>query len=465
MKIVPFSEVACAILHDSYQPLDMDMILAAVQHFAPEFGLGKMVEVRGKSENVALAIVRLNDYHMVRVEIAHMAEPLEMDGFLPALELPLNRLMFPEVEEVIRRHRAYTIITVRKGESRTVMARLTNEREAEELMSAAPELFNYTTAEEAKRAKLLCNALTRIVLDQQPATLVHWMAHHRLLRPEQFIELRGDDALLLLDMNPQLFSSNPSLKEDAPLGCVLVTSHFLVGKIVVFDEAPVPLGWMMERLHGFLSYCLERGELIGDGETFADEDGDWVMLVRHVPPKGPEHPGEVHLKLLYSREHNIDVRGEIARGGTTGMKESDTASPAVSAGAAQSAQPMQLAQAEAAGTAPAQGGAPARQTVPGVGAAAPGSVSAVGSFGTADVGERPGLGRHAMPSTPAGASSHPDREMLHGAVKPEKEERPEGNWLQTLAASLGISETMAGILVGVFTFVFLARLIPPLLHG
>ncbi len=316
MKIAPFSEVACTILHDSYEPLDMNMVLAAVKHFAPEFGLGEMIGVLpGWNEKTAIAIISRDEYHRVRVEVAHMPEPLEMDGFREALSQPITSMMFPEAEEVIRRHQAYTIITVRKGESQLMMELLTGKEEAREMMETAPELFNYTTLEEAKQAKLLCNALSRIVMDQQPATLVHWMAHNRLLRPEQFLSLRGDDALLLLDINPHFFSSAGSLEKGAPLGCVLINSHNLVGKLVVFEEAPVPPDWMIMRLYDFLDYCISRGELIGDGETYGDEDNEWVFLIRHTPPEGPGHPGEVRLKLLYSKEHGIMLKDEMIAAG------------------------------------------------------------------------------------------------------------------------------------------------------
>ncbi len=273
------------------------------------------------------------------------------------------------------------------------------------------------------------------------------MTHHRLLRPQQFIDLRGDDALLLLDMNPQLFSSANKMEEGAPLGCLLVTSHYLVGKIVIFEEAPVPLGWMIERLHGFLSYCLERGELIGDGETFGDEDGEWVILVRHAPPEKPELPGEVHLKVLYSKEHGIDVRNEAQGGGTAGAETGASARPEPLAQPAP--QPMTQPMAE--------------QPMPPMGATAHGGAEQQPGMGFGGADERPVFGKRAAPST-GGGSPFPERAALFGAAV-ERKEQSARNWLQVLAARLGMSASMTGVLVGAFVLVFLMKGVIPFLFG
>ena len=83
--------------------------------------------------------------------------------------------------------------------------------------------------------------------------------------------------------------------------------------------------------------------------------------------------------------------------------------------------------------------------------------------GNVDAEAAPVFGKRAAPVAEGGYAG-PDRAaLLSGAA--EREERSERNWIQALAAHLGMSEAMAGVLVGVFVLVFLMKGVVPFLLG
>ncbi len=448
MKIAPFSEVTCTILHDTTEPPSMDMLLDAVVRFAPTCGLRVLPNgFPEKGERSASIWVGLDDDRLLSVEIKHIPQPIQPEAFKTAFDAPMNLQFVPEAEDIIRRHRSATVIIVSMG---PLPVSPESERIMEFFGDALDPMLKFRTYEEALKAKMLCRALAHVVVAHRSSTLIYWLPHNRLLPPEDLQELKGTAGILFMDMNPLVFSNASGPFDDAPIGCVLVNSHYLVGKIIEFEPAPVTVRWMMDKLMKFILYCLDRDGLIGDGETFRDEDGEWVILVRHVPPKEPELPGEVHLKVLYSKELGIDVRNEVRTGGNTGAETGSSARPeplAQAVSGQSKAQPM------------------AEPPMPSMGATShDGTGQQPGmDFGNADAESAAMFGKRAAPVGEGGAAGL-DRPALFGAAA-EREEQSERNWIQALAAHLGMSEAMAGVLVGVFVLVFLMKGVVPFLLG
>lgn len=203
----------------------------------------------------------------------------------------------------------------------------------------------------------------------------------------------------------------------------------------------MPPEWILERLTYFILYCHYRGKLIGDGETFRDEDGDWVLLVRHVPPKDPEHPGEVRLKVLFSKEHGIDVKDEARTGGTTGVESKASVRPEPQK--QQVPQPMAEPPASPDGAA-AQGVTGQR---PGMG------------FGNAGTEGTPAFGGREAPAAGAG-DAFADQEPLFGAAR-EKGDRVTRSLTQAPAHRLGLPKTAIQIFAIFLLIWFMEKSILP----
>ena len=456
MKIAPFSEVTCTILHDTAEPPSMDMLLDAVVHFAPTCGLRVLQNGFPEKEKHSASIwVGLDEERLLNVEIKHIPQPIQAEAFQTAFDVPMNLHFVPDAKNIIRRHSSATLIIVSMG---PLPVSPETERIKEFFGDALDPMLKFRTYEEALKAKMLCRALAHVVVAHHSSTLLYWLPHNKLLLPEALQELNGTTGILLMDMNPLIFSNDSGLSDDAPIGCVLINSHYLVGKIIKFEPAPVTVRWMMDKLLKFVLYCLDRDELIGDGETFRDDDGEWVIQVRHVPPEKPELPGEVHLKVLYSKEHGIDVRKEAWTGGAVGTETV-------------SARPESLTQpsSEQPGVQPMTGQPGAQPMMeppmPSMGATSHDDARQQRGMGLGNAGAEsaPVFGNRAAPLADQSPESL-DRAALFGTMA-KQEERARRNWIQALAARLGISEALARVFVVFFVIFFLMKGVVPFLFG
>ncbi|WP_038036435.1 hypothetical protein [Thermopetrobacter sp. TC1] len=302
MRIVPLQQVECAILHDEHRPVPARRLLDTIGRMAKELGLGEEVTpLMGTTEKDLTVFIPRGQ---LLILISQVERPLGTEGFRTALTCPYTGMIFPEARSVVNGHAAYTLITVGKGP----LAAQVPEELLQILGEALIADVAFTDSAEVMKAMTLCRRLTEAVLEQRKASAVHWCMSDMLMPPRIFDILRTDEDNIALSAKPVPFSSRRRHEPHGPVGCVFRGAPYLIGKALIFDEAPVPFSWMMEKGLAFLRYCIMRNAVIPHMDTFQIEGDSAKIGVVHEEPKNPKDmydPGEVHLVVLHAPEFNI----------------------------------------------------------------------------------------------------------------------------------------------------------------
>jgi len=303
MQIFPLKAVECAILHDEYKPLNPAFLYHAAERAMKVLGLGETLDVTSIKDGPQLLLsIDQGKYWMF---IVQTSVPAGMDTFETALKSPYTFLSFPDVLQVIGRHRAYTVIMAGKGRKACgpeleQVCRKYNVRPHRESQGLI------TTSQEAIWVKRLCSMMISYILAISESSAVHWATHDHLLPPDAFRALAESYKGLALDFHPVIFTSAPRLEEGAPIGCIAFNSHYLTGKGVIFDETPAPPEWITHKTLFFLNYCLHMDAVPAHMDTFSTEDEPDVLFgVTHKEPEELHGVGEVHISLLRAPEFGI----------------------------------------------------------------------------------------------------------------------------------------------------------------
>ena len=80
---------------------------------------------------------------------------------------------------------------------------------------------------------------------------------------------------------------------------------------VVLEEAPVPVEWVMRKLHAFVARSHQRGGYLPHLATFTPSKGD-IIIVRHLAST-PEIPDE-HISLEVRRADEAGFDATAANG-------------------------------------------------------------------------------------------------------------------------------------------------------
>lgn len=304
MKIPPLPAVESAILHDRFQPIDGQRLLQAITALAAKYGLGAQCSLMVTSTE--------KDIHVLvgayRILVSQNAEPLGPEGFRTALTTPFTGMIFPGAQEAVARHQANTFVTVGKGPMT-----LPDDLLYSSIGDAVAEMSAFTTSEEAAAAMALCQELTNVVIKEHPARAIHWCVSDNLVPQDYFERAVATSGVTLLAVRPYLSSSTGRLGDGLPVGVTANGSQWLLGKMVMIEEAPVPLSWLLPTLYGFIDLCLMRGSLIQHMETFSVEGQDWQIGVFHEKIEGFDRWEMVRLKVLHCPEYGIHGRVKTKR--------------------------------------------------------------------------------------------------------------------------------------------------------
>lgn len=305
MDIPALDRVECAILHDQFNPLDGGVIFEAVKEFSSHLGYASEVQLIASSTS--------KDIHVNagghRVLISQNDEPIGLAGFRTALTTPYTGLVLPNAQDIVRRHKANTFVTIAKG-------MLDVQLFSEELRKLGDEFVDSLAAEssfdslgEADRARFFCYWLSKLIIRNNPASAVHWCVSDNLV-PQSFFESAGEAGdLALLNIRPILTSSAGRFGEDLPLGMIVSGSQWVIGRVIEFQEARVPLPWMMEVVLGFINLCQVRGSILPHNNSFSDESNAWAVAVYHEKLEG--HDSWEKVRLVVVNAPQFGIHGEV----------------------------------------------------------------------------------------------------------------------------------------------------------
>lgn len=250
------------------------------------------------------------------ISVEFLGQPADMAVFRPALSSAITRIMFPDVAEVLTRHRTHVLINVRSG-----------------VMPNTPDISNFLSqigmrqeghSLPAFRARLAVSALlARIVQDTVPASAIHWTQSDQLLRPDLFEGMAKGDAPGPLHVHPFLFGRSEG--EAQLVGIRTYGAAHFVGRELILQPSALPWAANFETLLAFLKVAsAENGYVIPDGDTFGPEDHSLSYRVRHLDATG-ENPAYYELEPLMHRAFGFQAPGYVPRTMTFDDRSAPTA--------------------------------------------------------------------------------------------------------------------------------------------
>jgi hypothetical protein len=296
VNIPPLPHVECALLHDSFAPIDGQELFNLVQALAAKFGYGAQCQLIVSSTHKDIHVF-VGDH---RILISQNERPLAPDGFQTALSTPFTSMVFPNARDVVMRHAANTFITVGKGP-----APIPDDLMRADATGTIAKISAFTTSQEALRAINLCQSLTAYVAGRHAASAVHWCVSDNLVPPAFFEKAVQSGDVTLLNIRPFLTSSSGRLGPGLPIGVTANGSQWLLGKVVMVEEATVPLEWVLTMLYGFVHVCLQRGALLEHNHSFSVEGQDWQVGVFHEKIEDFDGWEMLRLKIMHLPEYGI----------------------------------------------------------------------------------------------------------------------------------------------------------------
>ncbi|MEM9278662.1 MAG: hypothetical protein AAGA76_08815 [Pseudomonadota bacterium] len=295
--------VECAILHDEFKPIDGDIIFDAIKKLAIELKFANEVNLMVTSTEKDIHVHAAGH----RILVSQNPDPLGMEGFRNALTTPYTGMVLPNATEIVQRHKANTFVTVGKGllpiNDPDIGGKL-QEMLGDHFESIAND-NQFASWQEAERAMILCRELTKLIISHHQASAIHWCTSDNLI-PQNFFEgVASMDDFAMLGARPYLTSSAGQLGEGLPVGAIFNGSQWLIGKMVSFEEAVVPLPWMLEMVMGFIKVCQVRGSIIPHMESFGVEGEDWRVGVVHEKIEGHDKWEMVKLVLIHAPQFGI----------------------------------------------------------------------------------------------------------------------------------------------------------------
>lgn len=191
------------------------------------------------------------------VEIQIILEPEALDHvpLLTLAEEPFHQTERVDWADLIRGHRCHAEISVQmtgsaKGPDRALF----------EVMLS------------------LCQMTTTALTAMMPPTLIHWMQSDQLFLPSKFQLM--DDMLfpLPLFIKPRLFSSGRMQEDAQVLGMWADGAELFLGRPLVFEEAPVTLQWLQQRVYAFVEHYRTSDVPPADGDTFGIEPEEIIRI-------------------------------------------------------------------------------------------------------------------------------------------------------------------------------------------
>ncbi|MBM7066733.1 hypothetical protein [Actibacterium sp. 188UL27-1] len=194
-------------------------------------------------------------HDMVQVHILLEPETLDHDPLLALADEPFHQTERIDWPGLITSHQCHAEITVQMTGS-----------------AKAPDraLFEVMLS--------LCQMTTTALAAMMPPIMIHWIQSEQLFLPSKFQLM--DDMLfpLPLFIKPRLFSSGRMQEDMQVLGMWAEGAELFLDRPLVFEEAPVTLQWLQQRVFAFVEHYRHAESLPADGDTFGIEPEEIIRV-------------------------------------------------------------------------------------------------------------------------------------------------------------------------------------------
>ena len=233
--------------------------------------------------------------HGFHVMISQTRSPLDFEGFGPALTSPYTQMIFPGADEAVHRHRSRVFITVGSGMPKP-------DKPKRELTAASSEPGE--SLGDFERKLMICRLLTNTMVLHNKPLAIHWCQSDQLMKPDTYEHFAHQAFPTPLFVHPSLFSSREIVETKHVIGLRTYGAAHLIGREIIFNEAPVPFGWLYERTCNFVDMARQSGSVIPHGESFGASNAE-IIRVRHRPKSEKDPNGAIELTLERCDEHDF----------------------------------------------------------------------------------------------------------------------------------------------------------------
>jgi hypothetical protein len=257
------------------------------------------------SDDASFTMMTGNGLHII---ISQTPEPLSHEGFASALASPYTLMTLENLEKTIASHKARVFITVGSGMADQDFSDM--EDVPEEFRKILTQDQPSQTKQEFETKLTICQVLTNYFFNNSQPDAVHWCQSDQLFNPARYKLLMSNPFPIPLFVHPGLFSSRKEINGTQVVGLHTFGASHLIGQEITFNEAPVPLSWMYERVCNFIEMSRTAGRLIPSGETFGANSKE-IIRVLHRPASKDAPQGEIELTLEASGTFNLVQKPEL----------------------------------------------------------------------------------------------------------------------------------------------------------
>lgn len=285
------TKIESVLLYDHFTIVDPNAVLERLNAGLADPAAGfRAVQV---AEDWAFAVFAGDGLYAM---ISQTDTPLAIDGFAEALRSPHTAMTFPKAREIVTTHKQRILVTVGCGVPMPGVPDKPDIQRVPDDMAPVPTLPQFETM------LSVCQTLTTLFFEENRPLAIHWGQSDQILDPELYDAYSRQPFPIALFVHPGFFSSRTVVDEKRVVGLRTFGAAPLIGREIVFAEAPVPPSWIYKRTCDFVAAARKRGALIPDGENFGASE-DEIIRIRHQPASETFPDGFVELTLEHSAEH------------------------------------------------------------------------------------------------------------------------------------------------------------------
>lgn len=271
VKPLPPDKVQVALLYQTCKPADPGEFIKQINKVIEFTGVRFEDTLYGHGRNFFFTGGGLY------IQVEQSDNALSAGGFQQTLSSPFTRISYPEADQAVRTHASHILLSIGKG---IPMPSITGISLPQATLSEKEFSIVLTLAQVA----------TNFFFHRAEPMAVHWGQSNILMSGKAYGSLAQQPDPMPLYIHPSLFSSRAVIKGKQVIGFrTFGAAHFL-GREIVFNEAPVPLDWMLSRVYNFIATMRERGELPPAGDSFGTSASEIIRISYNTP--SPEDPEE-----------------------------------------------------------------------------------------------------------------------------------------------------------------------------
>ncbi len=292
-RVLP-SKVEAVLLFDDYRGFGPRELLALLNEVSTEFGYNFK---RTHHENSPSYLNYFSDGLMV--EVSHSDVSLAPDGFSAVLESGFTSLTFPDAEAQVSSHQKYVFVAI-------THCGFSHDDPEGHMPPKTPT--GPMSGEQFDFAIGLLKNLSLAYSSRSIPKAIHWLQSNKLLTLKQFATLALEPKDISLLIHPSLFSSGEDENGVQMVGLRTYGAVCLIGKEILFEEAPVTPDVLFDRVLQFITRAMGTGWFIPDGDTFGLDEHETIR-VRHIEDEHDEQ-GVVQLEFERSEELGFDFTSQ-----------------------------------------------------------------------------------------------------------------------------------------------------------